>query len=338
LDVLSLWGELVTLPDNIEEPLPTYLPKVQCPNPAHDTHKYHFQINTRKPFVHCFARCGISGSYEHAVAIVLGLRTKKGEPDVKAARRVVLRHTRIALGSTVSAYEGRGTRKSHEADSAVAKDQRALDGGAFQFLPREARNYLDSRGISAASRGKWQIGWHEDEERIVIPAYDERGIFRFLIKRSLQRGSFKYLYTDGCIKQAILFGACYVDMDAVRSQGLILCEGSLDVIRLHQLGVKNAVAILGSGISAKQVRLIDQMTPRRVYLFFDKDSAGVDNIADAKRKLTKCPLLVCRFPKHRDDPAEMSREEVERSLKRALPMHKFDRIARKARPTKEAVA
>lgn len=339
LDVLSLWSEYVDLPGGIGTPLPTYLPKVVCPNPAHDTHKRHFQVNTRKPMVHCFARCGVQGSYEHAIAIILGLTTKKGEPDVRAARRLILRHTRTALGRTPSAFEGNGTRKTVGPEDPVAKDARALEGGTFQYLPREARHYLDSRGIDPNSRGKWQLGWSEDEERLVIPAFDERGNFRFLIKRSLRKsGSLKYLYTDGAIKTSILFGACYIDSDRIRSHGLVLCEGSLDVIRLHQVGVTNAVAILGSGLSKRQVRLIDTIKPRRVYLFFDKDSAGIDNIADAKLKLTKLPLFVCRFPKHRSDPAEMDGKEVERALRRALPISAFYRKARNDKLTRKAFA
>jgi hypothetical protein len=51
LDVLSLWDELVELPSNIGDPLPMFLDKTQCPNPDHQTHKRHFQINTSKPFV-----------------------------------------------------------------------------------------------------------------------------------------------------------------------------------------------------------------------------------------------------------------------------------------------
>lgn len=366
LDVLSLWGDFIDLPSNIGDPLPSYLPKVKCPNPAHDTHKHHFQVNTRKPFVHCFAHCGISGSYEHAVSIVLGLydKYKITERDIEVAkmsstikvsrdervlaqekvakayreaRKYILKgHTRVSLGKhDVSQFQNSGVRKSFSEDDPVAKDARALEGGSFQFLPAPVREYLDRRGIDNSSRGKWQLGWSEDEERLVIPAFDDRGQFRFLIKRSLRSsGSLKYLYTEGAIKTSLLFGACYIDREAVRSDGLVLVEGSLDTIRLHQLGVKIATGILGSGLSTKQVRLIDKLGPRRLYLFYDKDSAGAENIADAKAKIHKIPLFVVRYPKHRSDPAEMTREEVERAIERALPIHEFYRKARKSKLTR----
>jgi hypothetical protein len=343
LDVLSLWGEHVELPHDIEDPLPTYLNKVVCPNPEHDTFKRHFQINTKKPWVHCFADCGISGTYEHALCVVLGIYDKHDDDEEgkkrahREARRLILRHTRIALGRAAESLEDRrGSRKSVAADSEVARDERALSGGAFQFLPKNARAYLDLRGIDPSSRGKWQLGFDEDEERLVIPAYDERGRFRFLIKRKIAGGGYqKYLYTKGTLKTAILFGACYVDRSAIRSHGLVLCEGPLDCIRLHQLGIETAVAILGTGLSKQQIRLVDKLDPKRVYLFFDKDPSGVTNILaaakgrkDVHRGLTKCPLFVCRFPKHRGDPAEMTREEVQRSIERAMPIHQFLRKAK----------
>ena len=337
LDVLSLWNELgVDVPDVPSDSLPNFLDLVQCPNPAHDTFKRHFQINARQPYVHCFARCGISGSYERAVAMILGLTTAKGNPDEKAARRVILRHTRVALGGTVSAYEGRGTRKSFDSESAVALDEKHLNAGDYQYLPKHARAYLDGRGIDAASRGKWQLGFDDEARRIVIPAYDERGAFRFIIRRQIEGGgSFKYLYTKGVLKTSILFGANYLDMQAVHSDGLILVEGSLDVVRMHQLGFRNTAGILGSGISKKQVRLICQLEPRRIYAFFDKDVAGVGNIEATRDRLTKYPIFVMRYPTHRSDPAEMTGEEVKRSVERALPIAQFYRRVRNQRVTKE---
>lgn len=322
LDVLGLWSEFIDIPNGVSMPLPTYLPKVICPNPDHDTHKRHFQVNARQPLVHCFANCGISGTYEHAVATILGITEKE-------ARRHILKHSRAWSGKAVDLSAFSGKRKTIASDDPVARDQRQLDGGAFTYLPKEVRAWLDSRGIDQPSRGKWQIGYDEESERIVIPAYDERSRFSFLIKRSIRHsGHLKYLYTEGSIKTSLLFGACMVDETLVDSQGLILCEGSLDVIRLHGMGARNAVGVLGTGISKRQVRLIDKFNPQRIYLMFDKDAAGVDNIRSVGRWVTKVPLFVCRYPAGKNDPAELEREEVRRSIERALPMHQFLRLAR----------
>jgi 5S rRNA maturation endonuclease (ribonuclease M5) len=364
LDPVAVWGEWVDMPSGLGDPLPTFLPKLKCPNPNHDTSKRHFQINTRRPYVHCFAHCGISGSYEHALCMLLGIYAERGvtEEDVelaktdrklnehgpvvlararvaashKEARKYLLKHTRVSLGKPATAYAGLGTRKTVTRDSEIVKDEKALDGGQFQFLPKEARAYLDRRGIEAAARGKWQLGYDEEAERLVIPALDHRGVFQFLIRREITgSSSLKYLYTDGAIKTSLLFGACYMDRERVRSEGIVLVEGSLDVIRMHQIGQRTTLGILGTGISKKQVRLLDKFGPKRIYLFFDKDGAGVTNIQSARERITKTPLFVVRYPKHRSDPAEMTREEVERAMSRAISVSEFFRKARIASPTKK---
>jgi hypothetical protein len=215
LNVVALWESLgLRFPDIGEDRLPMYLPKVACPNPAHDTFKHHFQVNTRKPVVHCFAKCGISGTYEHAVAMILNLRDNEGNLDERQARRAILKFTRTALPGAPSSFIGTGQRKSYDADSAVAEDEKKLNGGDFRYLPAHAREYLDSRGIDAPSRGKWQIGYDEDTERIVIPAFDARGAFRFLIRRQIEGGgNYKYLYTKGTLKTSILFGSNMLDRE-----------------------------------------------------------------------------------------------------------------------------
>lgn len=330
VDVLSLWGEYVDLPRNIQDPLPTFLDKVQCPNPNHQTHKHHFQINTKKPLVHCFADCGISGTYEHAISTITG-------GTEKDARRSILRHSRVALAGEVGMQLGTGQRKTISGDDALARDERALTGGQYHWLPKAARDFLAGRGIEGSARGKWQIGWDEEVERLVIPAYDERQILRFLIRQRIDGvKAAKYLYTNGAVKTSLLFGACYLDREHLRSLGLILCEGPLDVIRLHQLGFASAVAILGTGISRQQVRLIDKLRPKRVYFMFDKDEAGIHNIETAKVAIRHAPLQVCRYPKGRSDPAEMTRQEVERSLERALTIYEYNQLARRARPKEVA--
>ena len=328
IDVLALWGQYIDLPRNISDPLPTFLNKVVCPNPSHNTNKAHFQVNTKKPLVHCFADCGISGTYEHAISVITGCTEKE-------ARRAILKESRVALAGELPTKFGDGQRKTIGFDDELAKDERALDGGAYHYTPTVARKFLDKRGVDGASRGKWRIGWDEDAERLVIPAYDERGILRFLIRQRIDGiKAAKYLYTPGAIKTNLLFGACYLDRERLHSLGLILCEGPLDAIRLQQLGFP-AVAILGTGISKKQVRLVDKLGPKRVFLMFDKDDSGVDNILKvvngtlAHRGIKKTPLRICRYPRGKSDPAEMTRQEVERSLERAVSVFEFNRLSRK---------
>lgn len=349
IDPISFWNKYVEFPANMKiDGRDEFSPKMVCPNPEHDTLKHHFQINLIQPTVHCFAACGISGSYEHAVCIVEGLyekfkvdlraveiaKSKEARNRTPADREALRKHNRAIRQATKSILRFSSTRTSNQGYTPAAKKRKRSGTIATvrpnellyeSYLPRRALEYLDGRGITPESIAEWEIGWLPDEKRIVIPAKDENGITRFLIKRAISdRQQPKYLYTEGFPKTSLLFGLDKIDLGLVKSEGLVLVEGSTDVIALRQSNLKTAGAILGTGISDQQVRIIARVSPPRIYLLFDKDSAGVHNIEIAVSKLRKCPLYVVRYTKGKTDPAELG-ELVHRQIKRAVPAMQFVR-------------
>jgi len=343
IDPLSVWEQYVEFPPNTKAS-ETFAPKVQCPNPEHDTLKRHFQVNFSQPTVHCFAHCGISGSWEHAVCVIEGLYEKFKVEDAPNERERMRRKDRahrfarklIIRGARPSKFHTRsGVRKKHGGTSAtptVSPDVLAYE----RFLPPVAQNYLLERGFRDVSVAKWELGWDLEEARIVIPGRDINNRLRFLIKRSLKaHDSFKYLYTQGFPKTSLLFGACYLDLGLVDSSGLILVEGSLDTIMFHQHGLTNTVGILGTGISDQQAKIIEKLRPKKITLAFDRDGAGIQNIEIAQRKLRKYPLYVMRYPKGKSDPADLSKEEALRQISRAVPLILFNRKTRTPRRRKE---
>lgn len=332
VDALAFWNKYVEFPNVRVEEADGFAPKVQCPNPAHDTDKRHFQVNLQEPMVHCFAHCGISGTWEHAICVIEGLyekfkvedapddreRKRRRERALREARKIILRHAKIGRA------EKPVRRNSHtpRATKAVPANELRYES----YLPQVALDYLDGRGITADSVAAWNLGWLPDEKRIAIPARDENGRIRFLIKRSvLPQQQTKYLYTEGYPKTSVLFGACQIDPGMVRSDGLILVEGSVDTILFHQHDLRITGGILGTGISDAQCRIIAKLRPPRIILAFDKDSAGIKNIEIAAGKLRKYPLYVMKYPKLKSDPAELTREEAYRQIERAVPLLKFTR-------------
>jgi len=96
---------------------------------------------------------------------------------------------------------------------------------------------------------------------------------------------------------------------------------------MHQMGFRNTVAILGTGLSQRQVRIIDRLPTRRVFMLYDKDAAGVANVLDTESKLPRHSLGVCLYPSGKSDPAELTREQVERAMARAIPVHALKKRA-----------
>ena len=237
-----------------------------------------------------------------------------------------LERTLVKLSSVIPAlFQGADSRLPRKVARTKSEPASVIPDLGFQTrIPPIGIEYLEGRGITGESIATWQLGWDADEKRIVIPAHDADGHLRFLIKRAVTERQWpKYLYTEGFPKTSLLFGACFIDPRMIRLSGLILVEGAFAVIWLRQLGFQNVCAILGTGISPKQVEILARWRPRRIYLMFDKDTAGVANIQIAARRLRKYSLQVCRYPKARTEADGLTRREADRIIERAVPISKL---------------
>lgn len=104
---------------------------------------------------------------------------------------------------------------------------------------------------------------------------------------------------------------------------MLLCEGYMDVIALHQAGFDNAVASLGTSLTPLQANLIARYT-KNVYITYDSDGAGV------KAALRAIPILknagitakVVNMEPYKD-PDEfiknLGKEEYEKRINNAVP-------------------
>lgn len=86
------------------------------------------------------------------------------------------------------------------------------------------------------------------------------------------------LFALNYAKNACL-GAENAHPDRAKSGELILCEGYMDVIALHQAGFSGAVATLGTAVTPEQARIISRYA-KTLYVSYDSDDAG--RRADAK--------------------------------------------------------
>lgn len=315
VDPTALWSNYVEFPGDFTDDGKTeFSPLTVCPNPDHLTSKRHFQINLKQPTVHCFAHCGISGTYEHAIAMIEG-------STHRAARRAILKHSRVATGEALTRPR---KRKSASAIPAV-------DLSYERYLPAVASEYLTSRALTPQSIERWELGWNPDELRVVIPAKDSRGRTRFLIRRGVKPKAYpKYLYSDESQRNSLLFGICHIDPRVVRSRGLVLVEGSIDTILIDQCGFQVG-GILGSYLSEIQARLIANLRPPVIYTMFDGDSAGVTATISVRKRLPRTPIKVVRYPKSvKDpDPAKLAQnpEDVIRAIDRAISFSAWQRKA-----------
>lgn len=114
--------------------------------------------------------------------------------------------------------------------------------------------------------------------RIIFPIFDIRGNVIAFSGRTLDpdaKGG-KYLNsreTPLYKKSRTLFALNFAKNESVKSKRLILCEGNVDVISLHQAGFTEAVATCGTAITPEHARLMSQYCDE-VYICYDADEAG----------------------------------------------------------------
>ena len=137
-----------------------------------------------------------------------------------------------------------------------------------------------------ARSGKKEGGAYDMfRNRLMFPVIDVRGGVIGFSGRILGDGEPKYLNSPDTLvfsKSRNLFALNLAKK--TKSGMLILVEGNIDVVALHQRGFDNAVASLGTSLTADQARLMSRYTGKAV-IAYDADEAG------RKAALRAIPLL-----------------------------------------------
>ena len=159
-------------------------------------------------------------------------------------------------------------------------------------------NYLKTKGykerdifeaglIKRRDNGTYYDSFYDG--RVMIPIINVQGNIigfggRIMTERS-KTG--KYLNSPETVvfhKKENLFGLNFAKSD--RSGSLLLMEGYMDVISLHQAGITNAVASLGTAFTDEQAKLVKRYTGK-VVLCYDSDEAGKKATLRAGEILTR---------------------------------------------------
>lgn len=139
-----------------------------------------------------------------------------------------------------------------------------------------SKGYSDDEIIDAwlGSRSKKGTVFDIFRKRVMFPIIDLRGNIIGFGGRVLDNSQPKYLNTGATPvfdKGSNLFSMNFAkNADTKR---LILCEGYMDVIAVNQAGFDNAVATLGTAITANQARLMSHYA-EEIIIAYDSDGAG----------------------------------------------------------------
>lgn len=138
-----------------------------------------------------------------------------------------------------------------------------------------AKGYQPAELVDAGLARKGQKGYYDNfRNRVMTPIIDVRGNVIAFGGRVLDDGKPKYINTGDTLvykKTNELFALNFAKDS--KEDALILCEGYMDVIAMHQAGFSNAVAGCGTALTTEQVRLISRYA-KEVILTYDADEAG----------------------------------------------------------------
>ena len=271
--------------------------------PFHSEKTPSFSVSPERQFYHCFG-CGKGGSVIDFVMEVEKL------PFQDAVRHLARRAGMTVLEENDGDRDtARRRERLYELNREAARFFYSLligDAGS------RARQYLEKREISASTartfglgfapdtwdtltRAMKQKGFHDEElvaaglarsgkkggvydlfrDRLVFPVINIRGQVIGFSGRILGDGEPKYLNTPETAVFSKSHNLYALNLaNKTKSGYIILTEGNIDVVALHQAGLDSAVASLGTSLTPEQARLISRYVDR-VIISYDADGAGL---------------------------------------------------------------
>ena len=282
--------------------------------PFHGEKTASFSVNQRKQFYHCFG-CGVGGSvidfvmqyenmsFQEAVRALadnahIELPESSGGEDRQATelRQKLLdinREAAIYYNSVLKGPEGRIGLEYFMDKRKLKASTITHFGLGFTSKGTDALyKHLKSKGYDDAALSKSGLVTFSEKgtrdkfwNRVMFPIMDTNNRVIGFGGRVMGDGEPKYLNSPETFifdKSSQLYGLNFAKKS--RQKYLLLCEGYMDVIALHQAGFTNAVASLGTAFTDKHARLLKRYTDN-VILTQDSDKAGIN------AKLKAFPIL-----------------------------------------------
>ena len=168
-------------------------------------------------------------------------------------------------------------------------------------------------GAGLAQRGRQGGLYDRFRARIMFPLRESRGRVLGFGARATREGQRpKYVNTSETAiyrKGRSLFGLDLARSSATREGQVIVVEGYTDVIALHQGGIENVVASMGTALTEEQVAELARLA-RVVLLAFDADRSGQEAMLRVQRAAAGrgLDLKVVRLPDDKD-PCDLLLEE-----------------------------
>ena len=311
--------------------------------PFHNEKSPSFSVSPSKQMYYCFG-CGAGGNVITFVMEALqmladraGVALPKQEYSKEAKEAADLRTALLEINRmAANYYYFQLTNPQGEVGYRYLRDRQLADDTIRHFglgfankTSDDLYRYLRAKGyddkilketglVTIEERGAHDKFWN----RVMFPIMDVNNRVIGFGGRVMGAGEPKYLNspeTKLFDKSRNLYGLNYARLS--REKYILICEGYMDVIAMHQAGFTNAVASLGTAFTTQHAALLKRYTDK-VVLTYDSDGAGT------KAALRAIPILrdvgmsirVLNMQPHKDPDefiknmgAEAFRERIEQA-------------------------
>ncbi|WP_418921792.1 DNA primase [Clostridium aestuarii] len=145
----------------------------------------------------------------------------------------------------------------------------------IKYLKNKGYSELDLLNVGLIIKGRNNSFYDRFRERVIFPVFDYRGKVIGFGGRVLDDSKPKYLNspeTQVFKKGTNLYGLNFAIKDNI-NRTLIIVEGYMDCISLHQYGITNVVASLGTALTSNQAKLLKRYADK-IIIAYDADLAG----------------------------------------------------------------
>lgn len=282
--------------------------------PFHNEKSPSFSVSASKQMYYCFG-CGAGGnvltflmeyenySFPEAMKVLAdraGVALPEAEYSKEAKEQEDLRTALLEINKLAAGYFYHHLKSpGGEIGYRYLRDRQLSDETIVHFglgysnkTSDDLYRYLRGKGyddailkqtglVTIEERGAHDKFWN----RVMFPIMDVNNRVIGFGGRVMGAGEPKYLNspeTKLFDKSRNLYGLNYARLS--REKYILICEGYIDVIAMHQAGFTNAVASLGTAFTAQHARLLKRYTDK-VVLTYDSDGAGI------KAALRAIPIL-----------------------------------------------
>lgn len=278
----------------------------KAPCPFHDEKSPSFVVSPAKQIYHCFG-CGVTGDPIRFVMEYEKLNYPEAIEKLASDHNFSLEYTKGGEKKTdtklleklndwyKSLLDSNPTALAYLKDRGIFESSIEKFGIGYAPASQQTITYLKSHlfdikeGIELGAIGQGENNiYARFIERITFPIHAANGSSVGFGGRTITGHQAKYVnspQTKVFNKSRLLYAYNLAKESIYKNKEMIVTEGYLDVVMLHQAGFTNAVATLGTALTNEHLPLLRKGEPR-VIMAYDGDNAGLAAAIKASKLLS----------------------------------------------------